>query len=149
MNLLKEGNVRALKFGCYTVCVIIALFIYNLFIKIYFDPCCQENTFGEFMFLMSSFLSYILGIGIIVTVIFVFIKIKIDKFRPKREILFKKRKESALNLFFIVILLANFCLLLAAQLPKILIGCVGCEIEQNSKKFLDSEIKNKTELIKF
>ncbi|MCD4705566.1 hypothetical protein K8R61_00610 [bacterium] len=143
MDLLKEGNVRALKFGCYIACVIIALFIYNFFIKIYFDPCCQENTFGEFMFSVSSFLSYVMGAGIIATIIFIFIKTKIDKFRPKREILFKKKKESSLIIFFIIILLANFCLLLAAQLPIVLIGCVGCNIEQNSGKFLDSDIKKK------
>ncbi|NCF75023.1 MAG: hypothetical protein GWO87_00870 [Xanthomonadaceae bacterium] len=141
MNLLKEGNVRALKFGCYIASVIIALFIYNFFIKLYFDPCCEENTFGEFMFSISNFLSYILGAGIIATVILVFIKIGIDKFKPEREIFFRKKKESFLNKFFIVILLANFCLLLAAQLPKLLIGCFGCKINHNSERFLDHSLK--------
>ena len=153
MNLLKEGNVRALKFGCYIACVIIVLFIYNFFIKIYFDPCCQENTSGDFIFLISSFLFYIFGIGIIAAIVFILIKTKIDKVRPKREILFKKKNESFLNIFFVVILLANFFLLLAAQLPKILIGCVGCKSileQEKTKRFLDSDAgKGQKELINF
>ena len=153
MNLLKEGNIKALRFGSYTACVIIVLFFYNFFIKIYFDPCCQENTSGDFLFLISNFLFYIFGIGIIATIIFILIKTKIDKVRPKREILFKRQKESFLNIFFIVILSANFCLLLAAQLPKILIGCVGCKSileQEKDKRFFDSETeKESEELIDF
>ena len=127
MDFLKQGNIRAFKFGAYIACVIIALGIYNFFVKIYFDPCCQEHTLGEFLYGISDFLSYITGIAIIILIFLSFFKILImDRFKKKKDISWRAEKESALNAVFITILIFNFCLLLGAQLPKVLIGCTGC-----------------------
>ena len=142
MNLLRDGNYRAVKFGGYIMCVIIALGIYNFFVKIYLDPCCQEHTIGEFLFRISNFLSYIVGGGMLVLIIFIFLKFIFNQIKPKGEVSWSVEKESILNATFIVVLIINFCFLLAAQLPKFLIGCTGCDttpIEEDVRRYLPHE----------
>ena len=142
MNLLREGNYKAMKFGGYMLCVIMALGIYNFFVKIYLDPCCQEHTIGEFLFKISNFLSYLIAGGILIFIVIIFLKFIFDKIKPKEEGSWSVEKESVLNATFIVILIINFCFLLAAQLPKFVIGCTSCDatsIEEDVRKYLPHE----------
>ncbi|MEA2064936.1 MAG: hypothetical protein U9O66_01395 [Patescibacteria group bacterium] len=142
MDLLRDGNHKAMKFGGYMLCIIIALGIYNFFVKIYLDPCCQEHTTGEFLFRISNFFSYLIAGGILILIIFVFLKFIFNKIKPQGKVSWKAEKESVLNATFIIILIINFCFLLAAQLPKFLIGCTGCDatpIEEDIRRYLPHE----------
>ena len=70
-NLLREGNVRAFKFGIYIATAITMLGIYNLIIKMFLDPCCQTHTAGERLLSSSSFLSSIIGGGMVFLIVFI------------------------------------------------------------------------------
>ncbi len=142
MDLLRDGNHKAVKFGGYMLCVIIALGIYNFFVKIFLDPCCQEHTVGEFLFRISDFFSYIIAAGILILIIFIFLKFVFYKIKSKTEVSWDAERESVLNATFVIILIINFCFLLAAQLPKFLIGCTSCDatpIDEDIRKYLPHE----------
>lgn len=126
ISLTSEGNIRALKLGVYIASAVSILGIYNFLTKTFLDPCCRERTIGEVLLKVSSFLSYIIGIAIIVLIFLVFIKQILNKFSPKPDISWRTKSESGLNMLFVAILMLNFGLLLVAQLPVTLIGCTEC-----------------------
>ena len=107
MNFVAEGNIRAFKFGFYIAVVIVTLGIYNFIAKTFFDPCCQNHTAGEAMLEFGNFLSIAIGVAMLILIIAVFIRLVFNNFRPKKYISWKAEKESALNTFFIVILIIN------------------------------------------
>ena len=133
VNLFKEGNIRAFKFGIYIATTITVTGIYNFLVKTYLDPCCQERTAGESLLKISTFFSYIIGIGIIFLIFTVFIKQIFDKFKTKKDISWQREKDSGLNMLFVAILILNFGLLLISQVPVKFIGCTYCEIQKTNE----------------
>lgn len=128
-NLLREGNIRAFKLGIYIATVITVLGIYNLIVKMFFDPCCQEHTSGEFLIQIGTFLSSVIGGGMFLLILVVIVKSIIERMMPQQDISWRVKKESGLNMLFVAILILNFGLLLVAQAPITFIGCFRCEPE--------------------
>ncbi len=133
VNLLKEGNIRAFKFGIYIAAIITVVGIYNFLVKTFLDPCCQLHTTGESLLKISIFFSYIIGIGIIFLIFLIFVKQIFDKIKPDKDISWRQKKESSLNMLFVAILVLNFGLLLVAQAPVKLIGCTHCEVKTTTE----------------
>jgi hypothetical protein len=138
VNLFREGNIRAFKFGIYIAATITFIGIFNFLVKTFLDPCCQDHTVGEPLLKISTFLSYIVGIGIIFLVFMVFIKQLFDKFKTRKDIYWKREKESGLNMLFVAILIINFGLLLISHVPVKFIGCTYCETSRDVEVIQDN-----------